>query len=86
MLRSGKIDWAGVFAFGDPVRRRRALKSLSFRLPFRSLLRFFYMYFLRLGFLDGWPGLRYCRLLAWYESMIVQKVEELRRQARSRSV
>ena len=82
-LRSGRIDWAGVLSLGDPVRRRRALKGLSFRLPFRPLLRFFYMYFLRLGFLDGWPGLRYCRLLAWYESMIVQKIKELRRQARA---
>ena len=83
-LRSGKIDWAGVLAFGDPVRRRRALKVLSFRLPGRPLLRFIYMYLIRLGFLDGWPGLRYCRLLAWYESMIVQKIKELRRQARTR--
>lgn len=83
-LRSGKIDWAGVLSLGDPVRRRRALKGLSFRLPGRPLLRFIYMYLIRLGFLDGWPGLRYCRLLAWYESMIVQKIKELRRQARTR--
>ncbi len=44
-----------------PVVRRRALKELSFRLPCRPLLRFLYMYVLRLGFLDGLPGYYYCR-------------------------
>jgi hypothetical protein len=61
------------------VRRRRNLKALSFRLPCRPLLRFFYMYFLRRGFLDGWSGYVYCRLLASYEFMIVVKMEEVRR-------
>jgi glycosyltransferase involved in cell wall biosynthesis len=63
----------------DPVARRRALKELSFRLPCRPLLRFFYMYLLRLGFLDGIPGYHYCRLLAIYEYMIVLKMKEIRR-------
>ncbi len=65
----------------DPVRRRRALKDLSFRLPFRPTLRFLYMFVLRLGFLDGPAGLRYCRLLATYESMIDRRLRELRRKA-----
>jgi len=51
----------------NPIARRRALKRLSFKLPFRSSLRFAYQYGLRLGFLDGRQGLRYCRLLARYE-------------------
>lgn len=63
----------------DKTIRRKALKQLSFRLPFRPALRFFYMYVLRLGFLDGRPGLVYCRLLAMYEYMIVLKMEELER-------
>jgi glycosyltransferase involved in cell wall biosynthesis len=63
----------------SPVLRRRALKELSFRLPFRPLLRFIYMYFFRLGFLDGRPGLDYCLLLSMYEQMIVLKMNELRR-------
>ncbi|MHB8174813.1 MAG: glycosyltransferase family 2 protein [Nitrospirota bacterium] len=73
----GSLDWRGVFN-GDPVRRRRALKELSFRLPLRPLLRFCYMFVLRRGFLDGYPGFAYCMLLAIYEYMIVLKIKELR--------
>ena len=49
------------------------------RLPLRPALRFLYMYVLRLGFLDGKPGLVYCRLLASYERMIVTKLKVLER-------
>jgi hypothetical protein len=63
------------------VRRRRAHKELSFRLPFRPTLRFLYMYFCRRGFLDGRAGFDYCRLLSIYEQMIVLKMHELRRRA-----
>ncbi len=70
----------------DPVARRRALKELSFRLPFRPLLRFIYMYGLRLGFLDGLPGFHYCRLLAIYEYMIVLKMAEIRRRQQGRAL
>src|SRR5690606_10760742 len=58
--------------------QRPALKALASRMPFRPMLRFFYMYVLRGGFLDGWPGYAYCRLLAAYEFMIVIKMEEQR--------
>ena len=78
-LEGERVDWRSILARGDAVRRRRALKALSFRLPGRPLLRFFYMYFLRRGFLDGWPGYVYCRLLASYEFMIVMKMAEIRR-------
>jgi len=63
---------------GDPLRRRRALKRLSYRLPCRPALRFVYQYFLRRGFLDGQPGLRYCRLLAAYERFAVEELRQLR--------
>lgn len=76
-LSTGSIPWRSLFV-GDAVARRRALKELSFRLPFRPLLRFLYMYVVRLGFLDGLEGLSYCRLLAQYERMIVRRVRELR--------
>lgn len=62
--------------------RRRGLKALVTRLPFRPTLRFIYMYVLRGGFLDGWPGYAYCRLISGYEFMIVLKTEELRRRER----
>ncbi len=73
-----KLDLAGLVSLSDAVRRRRALKTLSSRLPLRPPLRFAYMYLLRLGFLDGKAGFEYCRLLAWYERMIVTKTKELR--------
>jgi hypothetical protein len=61
----------------DRTERRRALKALSARLPFRPALRFLYMYMIRLGFLDGRAGWTYCRLLAMYERWIVWKEREL---------
>jgi glycosyltransferase involved in cell wall biosynthesis len=78
-LQSGTIDWKGLFAFRDPVQNRRALKSISYRLPFRPALRFLYMYVFRLGLLDGAAGFTYCRLLSIYEYMIVLQIKELQR-------
>jgi hypothetical protein len=77
-LRRGPVPWRDLFA-RDSVRRRRALKELSFRLPCRSLGRFLYTYLWRGGFLDGGPGLTYCRLLALYEYLIEVKVQEIQR-------
>lgn len=62
----------------DTYRRRQVLRQISYRLPGRPLLRFIYMYILRLGFLDGRPGLMYCALMALYEFMIAIKMEELK--------
>lgn len=62
----------------DPVRRRAALRRLSYRLPGRAFLRFVYIYLLRLGFLDGRDGLTYARLQSMYETMITLKVRERR--------
>ncbi|MBB2969604.1 glycosyltransferase family 2 protein [Mesorhizobium sp. RMAD-H1] len=76
-----KVDWPGLFSTSSD-RRRRSLKVLSYRLPFRPTLRFLYMYLLRGGFLDGRPGYLYCRLLAAYEFMIVVKTEEQRQRLR----
>jgi glycosyltransferase involved in cell wall biosynthesis len=80
-LSSHQLRWAELFD-PDPVLRRRALKELSFRLPFRPTLRFLYMYFCRLGLLDGRAGFDYCRLLSMYEQMIVMKMNEIRRTER----
>ncbi len=82
LLRAdGGADLAGLVS-RDTVRRRRALKELSFRLPCRPALRFLYMYVLRGGWLDGRPGLVYCRLLAEYEAMIDRHVRAWRRSGR----
>jgi hypothetical protein len=62
----------------DGLRRRRAMKRLSYSLPCRPALRFIYQYFLKRGFLDGGPGYRYCRLLARYESLTAEEMRRLR--------
>ena len=67
---------------GDRFERRRALKELSFRMPFRPALKFLWMYLLKRGFLDGRAGYDYCRLQAMYEYMIVVKMRELDRNER----
>lgn len=64
----------------SPTVRRKALKTLSFRLPLRPLLKFFYLYLFKGGFLDGMPGLRYCVLQCVYEFFIVLKVHEIVRE------
>ncbi|MGD9781876.1 MAG: glycosyltransferase family 2 protein [Kiritimatiellia bacterium] len=54
----------------DRTVRRAAVRAVSYRLPGRPALRFFYAYILRRGFLDGAAGRRYCREMAGYERMI----------------
>jgi glycosyltransferase involved in cell wall biosynthesis len=66
----------------DRAMRRKAMKNLSFRMPFRPFVKFAYMYFIRLGILDGFAGLTYCTLQAFYEYMIVVKMRELQRRER----
>jgi glycosyltransferase involved in cell wall biosynthesis len=66
-------------AEGGPERRRR-LKQFAYRwLPLRPLFVFVWMYLVKLGFLDGKWGLRYCILRAVYEFQIDLKREELAR-------
>lgn len=74
----GRWQIRDVFS-SDPTRRRKRLKQLAYKVPFRPFLVFCYFYIFRLGFLDGAPGLTYCRLRSMYEYMIDVKVKELRR-------
>ena len=46
--------------FGTQAQRRRWLKKRLFAVPGSPALLFCYRYFLRLGFMDGIPGLIYC--------------------------
>jgi glycosyltransferase involved in cell wall biosynthesis len=78
-VRGGQGTGEGI---GGNLAARRRLRVWSRRLPFRPLLRFLYSYVLKLGFLDGYPGFLFCRLLAIYELMNVAKAHELRRQLR----
>ena len=59
------------------VNRRRKLKTLSQRLPFRPLLRFLYIYVWQKGFLDGAEGYYFARLHGFYEFLSVAKMREL---------
>ncbi len=77
-LDNGSIDWRNLFFGKTEVDRRRALKDLSQHLPFRPLIRFLYMYFLLGGILDGKAGFAWCTLQAFYEYLILLKVEEIK--------
>ena len=77
-LRRGPSARASALS-SDPAVRRKALKTLSFRLPLRPLVKFFYLYIVNRGFLDGRTGMTYCLLQSLYEYMIVVKMKELRR-------
>jgi glycosyltransferase involved in cell wall biosynthesis len=65
--------------FGSGLERKRWLRNLATRAPFRPGLRFLYHYVWRLGFRDGYRGWVLCRLLAGYEWMIVTKERELKK-------
>lgn len=62
--------------FGAPVERKRWLKRIWIRLPAKPLLRFFYMYVARLGFLDGRAGFYYACFKAIQEFHIGCKMAE----------
>lgn len=70
----------------DAAMRRAALKRLAWRLPFRSWLKFFWLYFIQLGFLDGRPGFIYCRLQSIYEYFIELKVREIELKRRGKQL
>ncbi len=76
-LRDGAANWRCLRS-NDPLQRRRALKKLSYRLPFRPQLRFIYQYLFRRGFLDGTAGLGYCRLLVRYERLVSLELRHAR--------
>jgi glycosyltransferase involved in cell wall biosynthesis len=70
---------------GDRGLRRRALKNLSFYLPARGLARFVYMYFLKLGFLNGMAGFHYAAMISMYEYWITLKAVETKANWRERT-
>lgn len=77
-----QVDYDGVkpSLFGNQAERKRWLKrNLYGRIPLfaRAILYFIYRYFLRLGFLDGVPGLIFHFLHAgWYYFYVDAKVYE----------
>ena len=71
-IREGKID--------EAITRRRRLRKIwdKFPLLLKPFLMFFYVYFIKLGFLDGKEGLVYHLHHAfWYELLIYTKIKEM---------
>lgn len=69
----------------DATARRRAAKAWAVRLPLwsRPILRFFYVYFFRMGLRDGRAGFSYAIMLAVYEGMTtVLAYEKLHQETR----
>ncbi len=64
--------------WGTQAQRRRWLRRRFLGLPGSPLLFFFYKYVLRLGFLDGVPGLIYCAMQGIQFFHIKAKIYELR--------
>lgn len=67
----------------DIGERRIHQKEFYYRLPFRPVAKFLWMYVWKLGFLDGRAGLSYVLLISFYEHLIVLKEAEMRRGGRS---
>jgi glycosyltransferase involved in cell wall biosynthesis len=68
---------------GTQAQRRRWLRSKFFSVPGAPLAYFLYKYVLRLGFLDGVPGLIYCCFQGIQFFHIKAKIYELRQAARA---
>ncbi len=77
-LAAGESGASSVKAsmFGSPIERKRFIKQLWSRMPFRPMLRFVWMYFVKLGFLDGRAGLIFCTLMTMHEAVIAAKIYE----------
>ncbi len=72
-----KLKITNLFS-SDPTIRRKCLKQIAYRLPFRLTLIFIYLYIFRLGILDGKAGYAYCKLRSMYEYMIQLKIKEIK--------
>jgi len=65
--------------FGNSQERRRFLKSIAVRMPMEPLLWFVYHYLLKLGFIEGIPGLIASLVRAKYIADVRKRVRLLRR-------
>jgi len=68
---------------GTQAQRRRWLRKKFFRLPGTSALFFLYKYILRMGFLDGVPGLIYCAFQGIQFFHVKAKIYELEQARRA---
>lgn len=66
------------FVSRNSTERRRALKKIAHFMPFRPVLRFFYVYVFRAGFLDGRAGFHYALMMTIYQYFIDVNKSEIR--------
>lgn len=74
----GAAEEVSADLFGTQAQRRRWLKRNLYRLPGSPVLLFLYRYIVRLGFLDGVPGLIYCAFQAVQMFHSKAKIYELK--------
>ena len=84
VLLQGEQDGADLrpSLLGTQAQRRRWLKKKLYALPGSPVLLFVYRYFVRLGFLDGVPGLIYCGFQAVQMFHTKAKIYELKLRTR----
>jgi glycosyltransferase involved in cell wall biosynthesis len=83
--RAERIIWKD-FLNADPMLKRKAFKAFAYRMPFRPLLTFCFLYFVKFGFLDGKAGFHFSLMRSFYEYMISLKMQERARIAAERSL
>lgn len=63
-----------------PKEKYRSLNFISRKIPFAApFMRFFYLYILKVGFLDRWPGFIYSLMMSFFDFMVYLKIIELRK-------
>lgn len=80
--RAAPVVWKD-FMSSDPMLRRKAFKAFAYRMPCRPLLTFCFLYFVKLGFLDGKAGFHFSLMRSVYEYMISLKMREQPRKEHS---
>jgi len=63
--------------------KRYHQKELFYRMPARPLIKFFFLYVVKRGFLDGYAGFTYSALQCIYDYMITLKTRELQQEQRA---
>ncbi|HEV2295333.1 MAG TPA: WcaF family extracellular polysaccharide biosynthesis acetyltransferase [Tepidisphaeraceae bacterium] len=82
--RGGATNLRGSL-FGNAIERRRFFKTRIYPgLPGKWLGRFIWMYFIKLGVLDGSAGLRFCLLISSHELFTSLKLREMQIRASRR--
>lgn len=76
-IKNESFSLSKAFFADDYQTRRFHQKEIFYKLPARPLAKFFILYFLKRGFLDGKAGFTYVLLQMIYEYMIILKFNEI---------